>query len=241
MQYHNSIVIEKDHAVSRTLLMTLVLMLTTFSIHLPAKTVAEIWKTMPDTIVPYLDPQQRQEMPSYASMHVDGSVDNLLGGKCRMDTLTDSYAHIQLNATKSLQLKLLPISNQDSIICLVETWLADSDHKAPIPTGESTIRFFSQDWKELPTPQYLGVPSVNDLADMLTTKPDTMSELTYKTLKEKIDPKMVLAEISAEDNTLRLRLSRPLLSDEEYKELHQVLVIRQLSWSNGSYHSVNQQ
>ena len=241
MQYNNSIVIEKDHAVSRTLLMTLVLMLTTFSIHLPAKTVAEIWKTMPDTIVPYLDPQQRQEMPSYASMHVDGSVDNLLEGKCRMDTLTNSYAHIRLNATKSLQLKLLPISNQDSIICLVETWLADSDHKASIPTGESTIRFFSQDWKELPTPQYLGVPSVNDLADMLTTKPDTMSEQTYKALKEKIDPKMVLAEISAEDNTLRLRLSRPLLSDEEYKELHQVLVIRQLSWSNGSYYSVNQQ
>ena len=86
MQYHNSIVIEKDHAVSLKQLMTLVLMLTTFSIHLPAKTVAEIWKTMPDTIVPYLDPQQRQEMPSYASMHVDGSVDNLLEGKCPYPT-----------------------------------------------------------------------------------------------------------------------------------------------------------
>ena len=241
MQYHNSIVMEKDHAVSLKQLMTLVLMLTTFSIHLPAKTVAEIWKTMPDTIVPYLDPQQRQEMPSYASMHVDGSVDNLLEGKCRMDTLTNSYAHIQLNATKSIQLKLLPTSNQDSIVCLVETWLTGSVDKDSIPTGESAIRFFTQDWKELSTAQFLGAPSVNDLAGMLTTKPDTMPEQTYKALKEKLDPQMVLAEINADDNTLHLKISCPLLSKEEYKELHQILVTRQLSWRNGSYHSVNQQ
>lgn len=232
---------EKDHAVSLKLLMSLILMLTAFSLHIPGKTIAEIWKTMPDTIIPYLDQQQCQEMPSYASMHVDGSVDNMLGGKCRMDTLTDSYAHVRLNAAKSIQLKLLPVSNQDTIVCLVETWLISSAGNDSLPCGESTIRFFTQAWKELPASRFLGAPSVNDLAGMLTARPDTMSEQTYKTLKEKLDPQMVLAEISAEDNTLQLRMSCPLLADEEDKELHQILVTRQLSWRNGSYHSVNQQ
>jgi len=238
---HTSIAFWKRHPMYGKLFLCMGLMLMTFCTTLSAKTMAEIWKSMPDSIAPYLESQQRQEMPEFASMHLDGSVDNLLNGKSRMDTLTNDYIHVLFNQARSLELRRLPLDGQDSIICFVETWTISSSDKNIVPNGESCVRFFTQDWKELSTTRFLGVSSINDFANDLTAKPDTMSEEAFKALRAKIDPLMVLADLKAEDGTLSLKLSLPLLSLSDCRELRQILVTRQLTWKNGSYHTDSRQ
>lgn len=198
---------------------------------LHAQSLTEIWKAMPDSILPYLDHNQRVDMSSYTSMHVDGTIDNQLGGKSRMDALTTDFTEIKLNEATTLQLKLLPTERRDTVVCLLKTWTSGD-------TGESQILFFTPQWQPLPVQRFLGVSSLQELADRLTSRPDHLSTAEYGKLKSMIDPVMVKASLSAEDHNLALQLSLPLLSKEDKDKVAAILVPLRLKWSNGKY--VNQ-
>lgn len=195
---------------------------------LQAQSLTEIWRAMPDSIVPYLNHDQRAEMPSYASMHVDGTIDNQLGGKSRMDTLTADFTEVKLNEATTLQMKLLPTVNRDTVVCLLTTWTSGDN-------GESKIQFFTPQWQPLPVQRFLGVSSLQDFADQLTIRPDHLSTTEYEKLKAMIDPVMVEASLHAESDELSLRLSLPLLSKEDKEKVKAILASAQLKWSNGKF------
>lgn len=195
---------------------------------LHAQSLTEIWKAMPDSILPYLDHNQRVDMPSYASMHVDGTIDNQLGGKSRMDTLTADFTEVKLNEATTLQMKLLPTERHDTVICLLKTWTSGDN-------GESQIQFFTPQWQPLPVQRFLGVSSLLALADRLASRPDHLSTAEYEKLKSMIDPVMVKASLSADDHDLALQLSLPLLSKEDKDKVAAILVPLRLKWINGKY------
>lgn len=191
------------------------------------KTMGELWASMPDSILPYLSHETRMQMPTLASMPVDGHVDNLLGGKSRMDTLTANYTQVTLSEATTLQLRLMPTFSADSIICMVKTYKQGQ--------GESEVVFFTQDWQPLSTREHLGSNSIADFAGRLLQKPDTMNAATYATLKEKFDPVMVHASLSAADDTLTIALSPVLLSEDDQAEVSALLTKKTLVWRDGKF------
>ena len=74
---------------------------------LSSKSMVEIWKTMPDSLLMLVDRTQRLEMPNFISMGLKGEVTNTLQGKSRMDTLTANYIHLTLTKSSSMQIKRL--------------------------------------------------------------------------------------------------------------------------------------
>jgi hypothetical protein len=92
----------------------LLLLLFLQALSISAKSMLEIWKSMPDSMLPYIDRNHRQEMTDFIAMGLKGDVDNLLQGKSIMDTLTQSYIHVTLNESAIMQLRRLPFKGGDS-------------------------------------------------------------------------------------------------------------------------------
>lgn len=196
----------------------------------PAKSMRSLWQCMPDSLIPYLDANLRQEMVDFADMQVKTQVKNLLDGNSSLDTLTSNYADISLNSCSRMQLRLLPSSQGDSLLCMVLTVSA--------PERESVVRFFTQAWQPIPSqriPQVLMPDGKGFTPDVYLVRPDTMSQARFDELRAMIEPAMVYATLSPSDDSLILQLAFPLVSDEQRKALDIIRMQRKLKWDGVSF------
>ena len=60
-----------------------------------AKSMVDIWKAIPDSLMPYIDRKHRTEMVEFIRMGLKGDVDNLLGSKSTMDSLTSNFIQVR--------------------------------------------------------------------------------------------------------------------------------------------------
>ena len=81
--------------------------------------------------------------------------------------LTDSYASITLNEAHRLQLRLLdvaaPVDSCQQILCVVDTYGRD--------IHDSSVRFFSLRWRQLPTDRYVSLPAKTFTAELSDQQP----------------------------------------------------------------------
>ena len=111
-------------------------------------------KQMPDTLVPYLKQNAFLDFIDFKDSGMKAEVNNDLGGKSQLTELTDDYASITLNAASQIQLRLLDVQelvdDARQIICMVRTFGSDM--------RESTIGFYSLNWRPLPTDKRITLP-----------------------------------------------------------------------------------
>jgi hypothetical protein len=193
----------------------------------PARSIVEIWNSMPDSLLPYVDKNHRLEMTEFIQMGLSGDVDNQLGGKSDMDTLTADYLHVILNESSEMHLRRMPMPQGDSILCMVRTW------KGPAP--ESAIYFFTQDWKRLNIEQPLDSAHIASTEQWLLAKPDTMTAERFAELKEKLSPRMVSARLFVDSNDLEVRLSMPFAYTDDKDELERITPPKRFRWKDGKF------
>ncbi len=200
-----------------------------FSINASAKSMEEIWNSIPDSIIPYIDRNHRLEMTEFIKMGLTGDVDNMLSGKSIMDTITTDYIHLTLNGSTTMELKRLPYIDGDSMICVVTTWSG--------PEKESDVRFYTQLWQHVDLPLAFDGSGFADLTNRLTARPDTMSQTHYEELVSLLDPIMVYATLSPENNELRVNLSAPLLQSDQRKEVAAIARETIMTWNGNMFES----
>ena len=83
--------------------------------------------------------------------------------------------------------------------------------------------------------RFLGGKRIEDLAETLIQKPDTMSESRFADLKAMVEPKMVSALLLQNENALVVRLASPLLSADDKKAVNAIKLQRKFNWSNESF------
>jgi hypothetical protein len=196
------------------LFLTLVL-----SLDMSSKSMAELWQTMPDSVIPYIDRAQRQEMMEFISMGVEGKVRHSLQGQSKMDTLSSDYIHLTLSESMEMEMKRLPFQDGDSILCVVKTWSA--------PCRESEVYFYAQDWQDIEIPN----PLVRYRDEVQLSRPDTMSVETFKELSHQVGFVLTAASLSVSDDTLRVYQSVPLLSKEDSEKLKPMLTTVSMKWN----------
>jgi hypothetical protein len=206
----------KQISIKRYLLSILI----TFSVlPLCAKSMSDVWLSMPDSIVGYLDKGKRMEFLDYLGMQSKSKVKNSLEGNSAITSLTNNYIKMLLNESSILQIKLLPTESNDSVICLIKT--------LKCPGAESEIYLYTQTWKKI---KDLSFP-----LDSLMERPDTMSLDNFIRIKGLIDPIMVEANLSEVDNSLQLQLSMPDVSKEDKNEILSILQQRKLNWNGKTF------
>ncbi len=184
--------------------------------------VREAWLMMPDSLLPYLNKNQRLELLELRDMKVKAEVKNLLNGNTVMDTLTTNYLSLTLSPSSSMQMKVLPGADGDSVICVVRTFCG--------PAAESTVELYRSDWTLQRT-----LPLAQEGVDAFVSKPDTMNLTKFNELKAFLKPLLVAATLSPSEDSLSLEVSVPLASKADRKAVEAILLQRKVNWTGSMF------
>ena len=197
------------------------------SMGLRAQSAKAAWLAMPDSLLPYMPKESREECVDLKERNLEAKVTNLLRGETVLDTLTSSFLQVRLSRSAMLQMRVLPAEGGDSLICVVKTLNA--------PAKESEIMFYDAAWRPVPRLQQAMDAMRDSLPAKLLVRPDSMSEERFSELSRMIDPVMVYATLSMDEDVLTFSLSTPLLSDEDRKSVACVLSQRKFKWDGHSF------
>ena len=114
----------------------------------------DVLKKMPETLVPYLKENARLDFIDFIDSGMRAEVSNELEGKSELIKLTDTFASIKLTKASQLDMRLLDVNSTSDaakqIVCLVQTYGSD--------IRESTISFYTTDWRQLDTSERVDLP-----------------------------------------------------------------------------------
>lgn len=181
----------------------------------------DVWLSMPDSIVPYLNRSLRLEHLDFMDRHVKSEVKNLLHENGVLDTLTNDFASYYLPQSSSLELKLLSTNDSTQVLCMVKTVMA--------PEAESEIRFYDTSWKSLAGNYGLPIgTSVEAILKQFTDKPSDMTDNRFEELSKMIDPVMLSASLDVSSPMIILCLSTPVLTKQEKDDVS--VITKQISF-----------
>lgn len=87
----------------------------------PAQNVREVFKAMPDSLVPYLTTNNRLDMLDFMDAKMKSVVTNLLEGETEMLALTDDSLSVRLNKSVLMDLWLEPVDT-GRVVCMRKTY-----------------------------------------------------------------------------------------------------------------------
>ena len=121
-------------------------------------TIGELFKQMPDSLMPYLTKNNRLDMMDFMDAHMKAEVTNQLDGKSEMTALTADSLTIQMSDALQVDMKLVAGNDSrvasmlqegyDSLVVCVQNTYKISERQI-----EKTIRLFSTTWRPLSLPQ----------------------------------------------------------------------------------------
>ncbi|MGI6224011.1 MAG: DUF3256 family protein [Prevotella sp.] len=167
-----------------------------------AGNIKDVWTATPNSITPYLNKELREKLVTFNQTGSNPSVENLFGGTTSLDTLTDNFLQVKMSDYSTLQMKLLPRAEGDTLVCVVKTVSGTEKH--------SEVSFYNLSW----SPLDIKVPEKT-----LPQRPDTMSVENYNRLIKMMDGRMTYAQLHPEDNNLTVGFSIFYATVDELKEL----------------------
>ena len=195
------------------------LCLAAMPITMMAQQVCKMWVNMPASVASALEKSGRQELLDLKQMKKTAAIAGPLGEKCSIDTLTADFLSVRMNDVYTLQMKMLPTSSGDSLLCLVQTYAG--------PQPESRIAFYSPDWKALSMPQMH--------LDVDLQRPDTMSEGDFNKLQALFDPKLISFSLSPSTAELVVALSPAVISEEDKANVKLLKLQNKLNWNGKTF------
>lgn len=191
------------------------------------QTIKEIIGNMPESVIPYINDDQRAELQKFTGEKDTVKIKNVFNGTTSIDTISSNYAKISMNKVADMQLILLPTSDSTQIICAIKT--------VNSPIKDSSIRFYSTDWQ--PINSTFGLPENPDtdsLMNMFVQKPDTITEENFTKLRNYIEPVIVYADFKSQNNIITFNLSLPFIPKDKINELKAITKKISFKW-NGQF------
>lgn len=157
-----------------------------------------VFVNMPDSLLPFLTAVNRADFIDFLESNMKAKVENRFGNESEMTELNKNYIRIQLTPQSTWQMKILSTSDSTQVICTVATACA--------PVCDSSISFYTTDWKKLPADGLIAPLPVMD--DFFET-PDSASAYEYNLARMQADMLLMKADLSPTDNTLTFTLTTP--------------------------------
>lgn len=177
---------------------------------LPAQNIRTLFVEAPDSVLPLLPRNAREDCVDFADANMEYPVSNLLNGKSVLKKLSDDYLLLQSSGASTVEMKLLP-SGDDFVICVVNTVFAE--------VADSRVAFFDSNWKRLKTEHRFVFPMIKDFLTGDDNKIFDMCDMYLVSLK--LDPaeNTLVAEYTMPGymNSEDAQKVRPLLRDILYR------------------------
>lgn len=190
-----------------------------------AQDAAAYFNSIPDTLLPLLTAVNRADCIDFLQNRMKAEVTNRFGSKSEMTTLTPDFISVQLTPQTTWQMKLLPLFDSTSVICVISTACA--------PVCDSSLFFYSTDWKPLSSVNFLTPPQIEDFFNQTEAQMDFNIRLARK----KADMLLMKADFSRADTTLTFTLSTPEYMPAEDAEKLKPFIVTQRSyrWQEGRF------
>ncbi len=204
--------------------MLLSLLAAVVSLATSAQTVGELFVSMPDSIIPYLNSGDRSGLVvGYEAGNADGAVKvNALGDTTRIESLSQNFMQLRCNGARQMQVALLAgRTAADTVVCVVNSYYA--------PSAESTVSLYNIRWERYNS---MAMPKVT-IAE-LVHRPDSIGDDEYGALLDMIDPQLVKYTLEP-GGVLAVSLSLPLVPCDKEKQLSSMIVQRKLKWNGISF------
>ncbi|MGM9704666.1 MAG: DUF3256 family protein [Prevotella sp.] len=190
-----------------------------FFLHASALQMKDLWMSIPDSIMPHINQTIREELLHIAENNTLSETNNLLGEKMRVDTLTSNYMAVNMSQSLFLQMRLLPTTDGDSILCVVRTY--------GTMVKESMVSLYKTDWTKISDLKF----DINEFVQ----KPDTMQTDKYDELILKLDPYIFSASLSSNDDTLTVIPSAANVTTDDIKSLKDIFLQRKYKWNGQAF------
>lgn len=190
-----------------------------------AQDMRSVFISMPDSVAPLLTKVNREDCVDFLDSNMKAVVRNRFDKESELKTLTKDYLLMQMTASSTMEMKLLPMNDSVKVICVVRTVQTD------VP--DSDVRFYDTTWKELPVVDYFSLPT----EDAFYLPTDSIDEELVK-VRKKADMYLVKYSLSAERPVLEAEYTTPdYLNEEDRKELLKFLRKEPLAleWKNGRF------
>mgnify|MGYP002522465684 CR=1 FL=1 len=133
--------------VHRTLLTGILLCGMAVLCHAQKKTVSDMFRVMPDSLLPVLSENNRLDMIDFMASGMKAAVTNRIGGESEMTALTDDSLRVKVSDAQTVTLLLVsPLDSIESgnpIICFVRTYGTDESML------QSVTSFYTTQWSQI--------------------------------------------------------------------------------------------
>lgn len=184
-----------------------------------------LFVNMPDSLSPLLTKVNREDCIDFLESKMKAQVENRFGKKSEMTDLSKDYIRMQMSSQSIWQMKVLALNDSTNVICTVSTACA--------PACDSSIRFYTDDWKPLTASLFITLPV---MGDFLNT-PDSASVYEFDEARRSADILLMKADFNKENTELTVTLTTPDYMSKETAEklkpfLHRPIVYH---WKNGAF------
>ena len=120
-----------------------------------AQSLKDLFLKMPQEVCPVLSEYNRLEIVDNQKNGKTMQTRNLFRTFSKMEELTDDYAHLVISKNSEKEMKMLTKNDGTRIIMVISTIFCDE-------TPDSSVAFYSTDWKPLPTHDYYPLPPIDN-------------------------------------------------------------------------------
>lgn len=119
-----------------------------------AQSASDLFLTMPSRLFPALTEVNKADMIDFINSGMKSEVKNVFDSTVVMTEMNDTYLSVKTSSVGSMQMKVLPLNDSTSVICLVRT----------VCPGAclSNVRFFSTGWEQLERDTFFTMPALSD-------------------------------------------------------------------------------
>ncbi|MBR1503298.1 MAG: DUF3256 family protein [Prevotella sp.] len=131
----------------RKLFYSLILVLIASSSVAQELVIRDVFKQMPDSLMPYLSTNNRLDFIDFLDSNMKAEVKNLFDGTSEMTALTSDSLSIRMNGALHLDMLLLkldkPLDTISYVLVFAETFKTDSVY------GDTNVKFFTTTWQQI--------------------------------------------------------------------------------------------
>ena len=171
-----------------------------------------LFVNMPDSLSPLLTKVNREDCIRF-------------GKKSEMTDLSKDYIRMQMSSQSTWQMKVLALNDSTNVICTVSTACA--------PACDSSIRFYTDDWKPLTASLFITLPLMDDFLNA----PDSAGVYEFDEARRSADILLMKADFNKENTELTVTLATPDYMSTETAEKLKPFLRRPIvyHWKNGAF------
>lgn len=186
-----------------------------------------VFAEMPDSIFVILTKNNRLDCIDFIENNLPAKVENRLGGKTELKTLTERYLDLQLTVSSRVELKLLSGKDGQNYICMARTFYG--------PAAETVLKLYRKDWTEVDERKWLDRPKSDEYWQVT----DSLTEAEVDRWRQMQDMRFVTACLFADSDEILFQLHPGEVEYGESDKMKQALRPIRMVWNGSRFERKN--